>query len=70
MLQYLPFVPLSEGVRVGVAILSYNGTISFGITGDDDSAPDVESMAIGIVTAMAELRDLAAATTHDQRICP
>ncbi|MEO5901506.1 MAG: wax ester/triacylglycerol synthase family O-acyltransferase [Ilumatobacteraceae bacterium] len=63
MLEYLPFVPVSEGVRVGVAILSYNGTICFGITGDDDSAPDVESMAIGIETAMAVLHDLAAATT-------
>jgi len=59
MLEYLPFVPLSEGVRFGVAILSYNGGISFGVTGDYDAAPEVESMAIGIETAFAELRDLA-----------
>ena len=45
--------------RFGVAILSYTGGISFGVTGDYDAAPDVESMAIGIETAFAELRDLA-----------
>ena len=28
MLEYLPFVPLSQGVRIGVAILSYNGQLS------------------------------------------
>ncbi|MDP9464006.1 MAG: wax ester/triacylglycerol synthase family O-acyltransferase [Actinomycetota bacterium] len=45
MLEYLPFVPLSEGVRIGVAILSYNGRLTFGITGDYDTAPDVHFMA-------------------------
>lgn len=62
MLEYLPFVPLSPGVRVGVAILSYNGRLAFGITGDYDSAPDVQTMAEGIEAAFAELGELAART--------
>ncbi len=59
MVDYLPFVPLSPGVRIGVAILSYNGRLSFGVTGDYDSAPDVEAMAEGIEDAIAELSELA-----------
>ena len=30
MLEYLPFVPISHGVRVGTAILSYNGSCPSG----------------------------------------
>ena len=48
MIEYLPFVPLSDGVPIGVAMMSYNGRITFGITGDYDSAPDVAFMAARI----------------------
>jgi diacylglycerol O-acyltransferase len=67
MLEYLPFVPLSPGVRIGVAILSYNGRLAFGITGDYDSAPDVLAMAAGIEEAIAELDELAARTGASPR---
>ena len=59
MLEYLPFVPLSEGVRIGVAILSYNGQLVFGITGDFDSAPDVHFMGEQIEAELMALRQLA-----------
>jgi diacylglycerol O-acyltransferase len=59
MLEYLPFVPLSEGVPIGVAILSYNGQLAFGITGDFDEAPDVHFMAQQIEAEVTELRRLA-----------
>ncbi len=59
MLEYLPFVPLSEGVRIGVAILSYNGQLAFGITGDYDTVPDVEFMADQIEAELSGLRELA-----------
>ena len=59
MLEYLPFVPLGEGMRIGVAVLSYNGNLSFGVTGDYDSAPDVERMAQHLETELEVLRDLA-----------
>jgi WS/DGAT/MGAT family acyltransferase len=55
MLEYLPFVPLSQGVRIGVAILSYNGQLTFGITGDYDTAPDVHFMAEQIEAEIAGL---------------
>ncbi len=59
MLEYLPFVPLSEGVPIGVAILSYNGQLTFGITGDFDSAPDVHFMAQQIEAEVKTLLKLA-----------
>lgn len=58
MLEYLPFVPLSQGVRIGVAILSYHGNLAFGITGDYESAPDVVTMAKAIESAIFELQQL------------
>jgi WS/DGAT/MGAT family acyltransferase len=61
MLSYHPFVPLSHGVRVGTAILSYNGELSFGITGDFDTAPDIDVLARGTTDTIDELRRLARA---------
>jgi diacylglycerol O-acyltransferase / wax synthase len=60
MLQYLPFVPIAHGVRVGVAIVSYNGGLFFGITGDYDTTPDIDVVAHGIEDAIAQLIGLAA----------
>lgn len=63
MLAYYPYVPLNHGVRVGTAILSYNGTLAFGITGDLDTASDVDVLADAIAAGVAELRDLALAAS-------
>ncbi len=45
---------------LAIAILSYNGGVSFGLLADPDSAPGVERLAAHLGTAVAELR--AAAT--------
>jgi diacylglycerol O-acyltransferase / wax synthase len=55
MLEYLPFVPLSHGVRIGVAVVSYDGNVFFGVTGDFDTAPDVGVLARGIEDAVVRL---------------
>ena len=60
MVEYLPFVPVSEGIRIGVAVMSYHGGMSFGLTGDLGSVPELRSMAEQIEIAVAELVDLAA----------
>jgi diacylglycerol O-acyltransferase / wax synthase len=62
MLEYRPFVPISHGVRVGTAILSYNGHLSFGITGDYSTAPDVDVVAVAITADIDELRRRALAS--------
>jgi len=59
MAEYLPFVPISHGVRVSTAILSYNGRVSFGITGDFATAPDVGLLASATVSEIEVLRQQA-----------
>jgi hypothetical protein len=55
MVEYLPFVPLSQGLRIGVAILSYNGKVRFGVTGDYDTVPEVDWFCRRIEAGIAEL---------------
>jgi hypothetical protein len=43
---------------VVVAIFSYDGGLYFGVTGDLDSAPDVDVLTAGIERGMAELQAL------------
>lgn len=59
MLEAVPYVPLAGGVRVGVAIFSYDGALKFGVTGDYDSSPDIEVLCEGIERGMAELVEAA-----------
>ena len=55
MVAYYPYVPVAFGVRFAVAILSYDGELFFGVTGDRDSAPDIDVLADGIVAGVTEL---------------
>jgi hypothetical protein len=55
MLEYFPFVPLAGHVRIGVAIVSYDGGLNFGVTGDYETAPDIDVLAAGIEAGLAEL---------------
>jgi diacylglycerol O-acyltransferase len=55
MLEYLPFVPIAHGVRLGVAITSYNGRVAFGVTGDYDTTADIDVLAHGIEDGIARL---------------
>ena len=55
MTEHRPFVPIGPGLRVGTAILSYDGRLFFGVTGDYDTAPDVDVVATGIEAGIAEL---------------
>jgi len=56
MLEDRPFVPISHGVRVSTAILSYNGRLFFGITGDYETAPDVGVLAVAASAGIEQLR--------------
>jgi WS/DGAT/MGAT family acyltransferase len=59
LLEVFPFVPLASSVRIGVAIYSYDGGLGFGVTGDYDTAPDIDVLAGGIERGMGELVELA-----------
>lgn len=66
MVEYLPYVPIAQGVRIGVAALSYDGALAFGITGDRDTAGDVDVLAAGIGSGLDALMVRAVAATGRQ----
>jgi diacylglycerol O-acyltransferase len=59
MLKSYPYVPLFGQVRIAVAIFSYDGQVNFGVTGDYDSAPDLEVLCRGIEEGMSRLLELS-----------
>jgi WS/DGAT/MGAT family acyltransferase len=59
VLEILPYCPIASQVRIGVAMFSYRDTLTFGITGDFQTVPDIAVLADGISLSMAELVDLA-----------
>ena len=59
MLEYRPFVPIMHGMRLNTAILSYNGKLFFGVTGDYNTGDDASVLADGAVAAIDELYRLA-----------
>lgn len=52
----IPFVPLGPGVRISTAIVSYNGTINFGVTADYDSVRDLPVFLDGVRKTLDGLR--------------
>jgi diacylglycerol O-acyltransferase len=58
----LPYVPIADRVRIGVAIFSYRDTLTFGLTGDYEAAPDLQVLADGIAESLDELVGKAKAT--------
>jgi diacylglycerol O-acyltransferase / wax synthase len=64
LLECFPYVPIAGHVRIGVAIFSYDGGLTFGVTGDYDKAPDIEVLSNGIERSM---RELVAAAERDRR---
>jgi diacylglycerol O-acyltransferase len=53
--EILPYVPIADRVRIGVAMFTYRDTMTFGITSDYGSVPDIEVLTSGIARSMAEL---------------
>ena len=59
LVRYYPYVPISQGTRVGTAILTYDGQVGFGVSADAESVPDVLLLARAIESCAAELVRLA-----------
>jgi WS/DGAT/MGAT family acyltransferase len=57
-----PMVPLAENQALGIAIMSYNGQLNFGLNADFDALPDLEALADELRAAIEEL---AAAAGED-----
>jgi WS/DGAT/MGAT family acyltransferase len=59
LLDVFPMVPLANNQRLGMALMSYNGAINFGLIGDYDSMHDLEDVAAALADSMQELADAA-----------
>jgi diacylglycerol O-acyltransferase len=55
LLEAFPIVPLTRNLTVVVGILSYDGTMHFGLWADRDAFADLEVLAGGVDDAFAEL---------------
>ena len=64
LVEIVPYVPIASTLRFGVAIFSYCGQVTVGITGDYDGAADVWTLAAGIEEGLAELVTTAGARRH------
>lgn len=58
--EILPLVPLFSDHAVGIAIVSYEGWLAFGINADATAVGDLDVLVSGLEDALAELRALAA----------
>jgi diacylglycerol O-acyltransferase / wax synthase len=56
-----PMVPLAENTALGIAILSYNGQLNFGLVADYDALSDVEALADELRASIEELAVAAGA---------
>ncbi len=57
--RLFPQVPLGGGAALGIAIMSYDGTINFGLLGDYDAMDDLDLVAALLETAIEELAEVA-----------
>ncbi len=56
-----PMVPLAEQQGLGIAVMSYNGKLDFGLNADWDAVPDVDLFAEDLRLSLMELRKVARA---------
>jgi diacylglycerol O-acyltransferase / wax synthase len=57
--EMFPMVPLAANQALGIAIMSYDGQLNFGLNADYDALPDVERLAEDLTDAIAELLQAA-----------
>ena len=62
-----PMVPLARNQALGVAIMSYNGKMNFGLVGDYDAMHDLDDLASDFVDALGALADAAGVSLTPER---
>jgi hypothetical protein len=62
--EVYPIVPLAAAHSIGIAIFSYNGTVTFGVITDSESTPDIDVLAHGIEEGIEELLALVSNASH------
>src|SRR3954468_19350814 len=67
---FYPKVPLVLNTALGIAIMSYDGRLFFGLLGDYDALADIDALAGDVDAAIAELTALARAPQRRARRRP
>ncbi len=55
LVEIIPYVPIATTLRTGISIFTYCGQVTFGITGDYTTTPDISVLAAAIESGVAEL---------------
>ena len=58
MREVYPLVPLAADHSIGIAIFSYNGAVTFGISADCESTPDLDVLTRAVEDGLEELHGL------------
>jgi diacylglycerol O-acyltransferase / wax synthase len=56
---FYPQVPLTLNTALGIAIMSYDGRLGFGLLGDYDALPDLDAVADDLERSIDELAEAA-----------
>ena len=67
LVEIIPYVPIATTLRTGISIFTYCGNVTFGITGDYATTPDIEVLARGIEDGISELTTAAEHHAQKQR---
>jgi diacylglycerol O-acyltransferase len=67
LLHLYPYVPVGGEMAVNCAILSYNGTVYFGFSGDAHAAPDLRRLETLLKKSFTELQDAVGIRTPDKK---
>src|SRR3954470_16786461 len=67
LLDIFPMVPLARNLTFGVAIVSYNGTMNFGLVGDFNAMDGLEDIASDFGYVLMEIADAAGVTLTRER---
>jgi diacylglycerol O-acyltransferase len=67
LLTWFPYVPVGGEMAANCAILSYNGTMFFGFSGDVHAAPDLRRLEALLKLSFEELRDAAGVRPPEKR---
>ena len=55
MLEMFPYIPVALAVRISIGIMSYDGHLAIGVTGDYDAVPDLDVLCSAIEDSLSEL---------------
>ncbi|HYB24294.1 MAG TPA: wax ester/triacylglycerol synthase family O-acyltransferase [Solirubrobacteraceae bacterium] len=62
-----PVVPLAQRQALGIAVMSYDGHLGFGLLGDYDALPDLEEIALDLQWSIAALARAAGVRSRPSR---